>query len=113
MFSRRKTCTIPKEWLDQVTEILWRGKDDEIEWTVDGFQGWHLYGTHDDAHGAMAQSLVPGVQGRLVKMPIDEGETYAFFFTTRGKQMYGKICLIRGEKKLIIFSAHEPEKKDL
>src|SRR6266404_9446069 len=102
MFSRRKTCTIPPEWLDQVSEILGRGEDDEIEWTTDAFQGWHLYGTRQDAYAAMLRCLVPGARGKFVKMRIDEGPTYAFFFHARGKQMYGKICLIGSEKKLII-----------
>ena len=80
MFSKKKTCAIPKEWLDRVTQILVLGKDDDIEWTDRASEEWHLYGKRWEAYEAIVQSLVVGVQGKFVKMPTDEGQTYAFFF---------------------------------
>jgi hypothetical protein len=113
MFSKRKTCAIPQQWLLDVVEKLKRGSNSEIEWTDQAFDRWHFYGTRSEAYHAMLKALVPGVIGKLVKMPIDEGPTYAFFFTAKNKQMYGKICLTHDGRLIIIFSAHDKEKDEL
>jgi hypothetical protein len=114
MFFKTKICAIPLPWISKVSEKLNRGSDSEIEWTKKAFSGWHTHGKHQEAHDAMVKALaVPGVSGKLVKMPIDEGPTYAFFFTAHGLTMYGKICLTYDGRLIIIHSAHEREREEL
>ncbi len=110
MFFQRKTRAISKQWLTSVSEKLKRGRSDEIIWTVQAFERWHYYGTRSEAYEAMLKALTkPGIIGKYIKMPTDEGETYAFFFTANNEQMYGKICLTYDTLKIIVFSAHEKE----
>lgn len=113
MFFKSKTCVIPQPWLEQVVDKLKRGSNSEIEWTKGAFEGWHINGQRWEAYDAMLKALVPGVVGKLVKMPIDEGPTYAFFFTANNKQMYGKICLTHDGRLIIVYSAHVRERDTL
>jgi hypothetical protein len=113
MFFKRKTCAIPQQWVSSVAEKLKRGSDSEIEWTGEAFERWHLYGNRWEAYSAMLSALVPGVIGKYAKMPIDEGETYAFFFTAKNEPMYGKICLTYDGRLIIIYSAHKKEREEL
>jgi hypothetical protein len=113
MLFNRKICAIPPEWLSAVVEKLKRGSDDEIEWTDQAFERWQVYGTRHEAYQAFIKALVPGLMGKRIKMPIDEGPTYAFFFIANNEQMYGKICLTNDGKLIIIFSAHEKERDQL
>ena len=114
MFFQRKTRAIPKPWVTSVSEILKRGSRSEIEWTNQGFGRWHFYGTRLEAYEAMLKAFAePNIIGKNIRMPIDEGETYAFFFTAKNEQMYGKICLTHDRQKIIIYSAHKAEKDQL
>jgi hypothetical protein len=113
MFFKRKTCAIPQRWISSVKEKLKRGSGSEIEWTREAFERWHIYGTRCEAYDAMRKALVPGVIGKYVKMPIDEGETYSFLFIAKNEQMYGKICLTYDGRLLIIYSAHKSEREEL
>lgn len=113
MFLNRKTCAIPHQWVTTVAETLKRGSDKEIEWTDDAFRRWHKHGTRWQAYNAMLKALVPGIIGKRVKMPNDEGPTYAFFFSVNGINMYGKICLTYDGRLVIIYSAHERERDEL
>ena len=100
--------------MTRVSEILKRGNDSEIEWTKDGLQRWQLYGRRWEAYTALRAGLaVANLVGKRIKMPKDEGETYAFFFTVRGEQMYGKICLTSNESGIVIYSAHTAERNYL
>lgn len=113
MFLKRKTCAIPQQWISGVVEKLKRGSDKEIEWTKDAFARWVRYGRRGEAYEAMCNALKPGIVGKYVKMPNDEGETYAFFFSAKNQTMYGKICLTRDGRLVIIYSAHERERDEL
>jgi len=113
MFLKRKTCAIPHQWLYSVAEKLKRGSSEDIEWTGKAFERWHIYGKRGEAYDAMLKALVPGVVGKRIKMPTDEGETYAFFFTAKNERMYGKICLTSDGRVIIIYSAHEAERDQL
>jgi hypothetical protein len=113
MFFKRKTCAIPQHWVTSVAEKLKRGSGSEIEWTHEAFERWQIYGTRWEAYRAMLKALVPGIMGKCVKMPNDEGETYAFFFIAKNEQMYGKICLTHDGRLLIIYSAHKREREQL
>jgi len=53
------------------------------------------------------------ILGRLVPDIVPPGEAYEFFFTFKGKQMYGKVNLLTPERKaVIVISAHIPNKGD-
>jgi hypothetical protein len=91
MLPQRKTCAIPISWITPVSAKLKRGSQNEIEWTAQAFRRWQIYGRRGEAYDAMLKALsVSGVVGKRIIMPNDEGETYAFFFTAKGEQMYGK-----------------------
>ena len=107
-------CTIPERWILDVTTILKRGDDiHEIEWTTRASREWEIFGRFAEAYAAMLKVLIPGVQGKKVTMPIDEGPTYSFFFYAKSEQMYGKICLRYDGKIVIIYSAHKAERDTL
>ena len=114
MFFKRTVGPVPSLWISKVTETLKRGLGSEIEWTAGGFSRWQRFGRRGEAYTAMLKALcVPGVKGKWVKMPINEGETYAFFFMKDGETMYGKICLRKDGNGILIYSAHENEKDQL
>jgi hypothetical protein len=51
--------------------------------------------------------------GCAITMKKPVGQTYEFMFTFRGKATYGKILLRADLKRVMIFSAHLPEKPKL
>lgn len=113
MSLRSKTCAIPQRWISDVAEILKRGSEEEIEWTDDAMLRWQVYGLHTEAYAPLLKVLVPGLVGKKVTMPNDEGPTYSFFFWVREDRMYGKICLTTDGRVIIIYSAHKANRETL
>ena len=58
---------------------------------------------------ALEDTDVPGLHEPRMR---EEGETYAFWFFFENKKMYGKINLLKGGDKIIIYSSHPPHRGD-
>jgi hypothetical protein len=46
-------------------------------------------------------------------MTFPTGDTWEFYLTYKGQKLYGKILLYPAKNKVLIFSAHLPEKPKL
>jgi hypothetical protein len=108
---------IPQAWLRQVAMILRKGTSREIQRTADYSD--KLDKSFPDVFEsrvivAFLEFLERGrPHGCPVTMDRPAGETWEFWFTLKGKQTYGKILLRTDRKRIVLFSAHLPEKDRL
>ena len=107
---------IPNAWLRKVAGILRRGTYGEIQRKRSYSQ--KLERDFPDVFesrvtAAFLQFLEgSNPQGCPVQMDRPPGETWEFWFNLKGKQTYGKILLRSDHKRIVLFSAHLPEKGD-
>lgn len=52
------------------------------------------------------------ITGRKIEGMDEKGEVYAFWFYFEGRKLYGKINLLPGRDKILIYSSHLPRKGD-
>jgi hypothetical protein len=109
---------IPQEWREAVCAILaTEATGLQILWTDDAdteFQRSFFNAWTNQVYAAFAGYLSGSrPTGCPVKMKKPVGETYEFLFTFRSKRTYGKILLFPCHQKVMIFSAHLPEKQKL
>ncbi|TVP79362.1 MAG: hypothetical protein EA353_06255 [Puniceicoccaceae bacterium] len=108
---------IPNAWRRKVAGILRRGTSSEIRRTADYSD--KLDKSFPDVFesrvtAAFLQFLEgPNPQGCPVQMDRPAGETWEFWFTLKGKQTYGKILLRTDQQRIVLFSAHLPQKDKL
>ena len=108
---------IPKAWLRQVSAVLRTGTSREIQRTEDFSQRLqHDFPSLFDSRVISAfllflESTKP--HGCPVTMDYPAGETWEFWFTVDGKRTYGKILLRTDKKRILLLSAHLPEKERL
>jgi hypothetical protein len=104
---------IPDAWNRAVAQILREGDSDKIEWTKQAFLDWRaatLSQFRFEAYEAIAARLeIAGLIGVNVDLA-EDGETYAFFFPYRGRDLYAKICLRPCKIRIKIVSTHSPRK---
>ena len=109
------TTVIPDDWRNAVVRILRAGDEAQIEWTKQAFLDWRaatLSQFRYEAYEAMADGLgVANAAGVQVDL-LDDGQTFAFFFTHENRPLYGKICLRPSKVRIKIVSAHTPRKGD-
>lgn len=109
---------IPESWRKLVCAIL---KTEEtgvlIEWTGDAER---RYQATPDAlwNYEVYQPFIDHLSsknplGCHVTMGSPPGETYEFYFTFKGRRLYGKILLRTDKERIVIFSAHTPIKPKL
>jgi len=106
---------IPDEWKDAVLAILQKGDLDLVEIREtsarvpfndlfpDAFS-YHILEAFED--GLTDDELV----GKQIYDMDEEGETWAFIFKHRKKNIFGKMCLTPDNELIIIYSAHAPRK---
>jgi hypothetical protein len=106
---------IPKAWLRQVSATLRTGTSREIQRTGDFSQRLqHDFPSLFDSRVIAAflrflESTKP--HGCPVTMDYPAGETWEFWFTLDGKRTYGKILLRTDKRRILLLSAHLPEKQ--
>jgi len=99
---------IPAAWLKDVCARL--EAETGIDWSIDGRRRFEtefspLWTYH--VYPALLEGLSGAPKGCKVEMgPL---ETWEFLFRFKGEQMYGKIKLLPGRKKIKIFSAHKSD----
>lgn len=108
---------IPEQWREEVCAILKTEATGKIQWTNDARQ------RYESTPGALWSYEVyrplidflssPNPMGCHPTMDTPPGDTYEFYFTFKGQQLYGKILLRTCRQKIIIFSAHTPLKAKL
>jgi hypothetical protein len=109
---------IPEPWRKQVCAILSTEETGTlIEWTDDAerrfaasfFDAWEtqLYAAY--------QAFLSGAHpmGCLVTMNTPAGQAYEFLFPFKWRTAYGKILLRADGRRVVVFSAHLPEKPKL
>lgn len=105
---------IPEGWKRAVSSILSEGYSGRVEVTVraqnefeslfpDTFR-YHLLEAFVEALGNS------DLEGNRVYGMTPEGETYEFIFTYRSQPVYGKVCLRKDGRLVVIISAHRPLK---
>ena len=105
---------VPEPWKRKVREILQTGDLDRITMTLRAQTEWSamfpkLY--HYVLWDAIAEALKdPSLGGRWIDDMQETGETYAFIFQFKGKEVYTKINLRPDGRIIIIYSAHRPLK---
>ncbi len=109
---------IPELWRKKVCAILATEETGtRIEWTEDAeheFQRSFFDSWQSQLYAAF-QMFLEGSHpaGCAVRMKKSVGETYEFLFKFKGKVTYGKILLRPDQNRIVIFSAHLPEKPKL
>lgn len=108
---------IPDDWKRAVVAILKKGDLDRIEIrettarrAFDSlFPGAFTYELLDAFLDGLSNDEI---RGRQIHDMEEEGTTWAFIFTHRGKKIFGKVCLTPDNELIIIYSAHAPLKGD-
>jgi hypothetical protein len=107
---------IPKAWREAVCAALVSGDVHRIRWEPTGRKRYEAtpgcdwgYEAEDEFRKYLSQE---GPTGCYKTMDEPPGETYDFFFQFKGKKFYGKILLRNDKKRIVIFSAHLPQKGD-
>ena len=108
---------IPVRWLEQVCRIIATGDLRLIQRTKD-FSKEFQKGFPNDSEGEVEDAFLDFLEsenpvGCPVTMDYPTGDTWEFFFLFKGRKTYGKIMLREGGRKVLLFSAHPPEKKRL
>lgn len=105
---------IPNAWLRRVAGILRRGTSLEIQRTADYSQ--RLQRDFPDVfESRVITAFLQFLEGAAphgcpVQMDRPAGETWEFWLILNGKKTYGKILLRTDQKRIMLFSAHLPEK---
>lgn len=104
---------IPEQWKKSVSAIL-RGPKNKIITTRQADVDWQTAfpnAWNNDRSEAMAEALEEAeVQGLHEPRMREPGETYAFWFFFENTKMYGKINLLKGGDKILIYSSHPPHR---
>lgn len=105
---------IPNKWKKAVLAILAEGLGERVEVTVRARQdfedlfpdtfGYHLIEAFTEA------LQIPELEGNRKYGMKPEGEIYEFIFDYRKLPVYGKVCLRKDGKLVLIISAHRPLK---
>ncbi len=102
---------IPDNWRTAVVNILKGGHSDRIEVCLRAwldFQSLFSAAFTYEIYDAFILALKdPELLGNRVYGMKPEGE---FIFTYQRKQVYGKVCLTKDKRLVVIFSAHRPLK---
>jgi hypothetical protein len=105
---------IPAEWCRAVCTALRRN---QVHLTQDAHKRWQRSfpgSWRYDLDQALLNVLADGhAAGCPVTMDTPPGETWEFFFHLQGRKAYGKVLLRTDLKRVVIFSAHSPEKPKL
>lgn len=105
---------IPDSWRAVVCAILRDAQVGTIGWTDDytnRFNRDFPDGYQRDVYDAFLTFLDgASPHGCPVAMGWPPGETWEFFFTFGGKKAYGKILLRTDQQRVVLFSAHLPDK---
>ncbi|MFZ5495523.1 MAG: hypothetical protein ACOZE5_09355 [Verrucomicrobiota bacterium] len=105
---------IPAEWRRAVCAAL---KRNQVQFTHDAHKRWQRSfpgSWRYDLDQALLDVLsADHAVGCPVTMDTPPGETWEFFFQLQRRQAYGKILLRTDRKRVVIFSAHRPEKPKL
>lgn len=108
---------IPRAWLRQVAKILRTGTSQELQRTAD-FSQKLQYDFPDIFESRVIAAFLTFCEsskphGCPVTMAHPAGDTWEFWFTLNGKLTYGKILLRTDKKRIVLFSAHLPNKDQL
>ena len=108
---------IPKAWRDAVVRILRTNNDRQIEWTPQALQRWKTdtFGAWEyEAYDGLIYALEDdSLQGNQTTAMPGQLATYEFMFRHDKHQMYGKIALRTDRVRVLILSAHRPERPTL
>ena len=108
---------IPDNWRTAVVAILKGGHSDRIEVCLRAwldFQSLFSAAFTYEIYDAFILALKdPELLGKRVYGMKPEGETYEFIFTYQRKLVYGKVCLTKDKRLVVVFSAHRPLKGEL
>ncbi|MBC8009802.1 MAG: hypothetical protein H7067_06875 [Burkholderiales bacterium] len=108
---------IPPDWCKTVCELLRKGGPRLVTFEPKGRMRWEAEfpsGMMYELEKAFRDTLSqPGVAGCPVQMSFPTGDTWDFYFTYKGHKLYGKILLYPAKNKVLIFSAHHPDKPTL
>jgi len=114
---------IPEWWCKAVVKALETYDPHIIDWTTTAFQRWHAdtFGCiRGEAYPALIDALsTPGITGNETSAFEGQKAVYEFFFIFQppngGKRraMYGKIALKNDGLRILILSAHNPQRSSL
>ena len=110
---------IPREWCDAVCAVLETEDTTNriIQWTGDAgtrYETDFLGSWKYQAYAAMRAYLSSdSPMGCRAEMDRPAGETYEFFFDFNKTKTYGKILLRPDGKRIVLFSAHLPNRDKL
>jgi hypothetical protein len=107
---------IPDPWLRTVCVLL-RGDPAKVIFTKEGYRRWSrefpsAYRFHLEA-AFLALLRTGTVYGCPVTLSFPPGTTWEFFFQFQNEKLYGKILLTPDHQRLLILSAHRPERPTL
>lgn len=105
---------IPDKWKSDVSDILKEGFTERLQVTIRAVQNFQdLFPDAFNYHmleAFIATLGIPTLKGKRVNGMRPEGETYEFIFTYRSLPVYGKVCLRKDGRLVVIISAHRPLK---
>jgi len=108
---------ISDSWRKKVVAALKTNNCKIIDWTPQAFQRWQLDsygGTRPDAYDAIIATLsLPTVLGNETTSFPGQQAAYEFFFRYGMRDMYGKIALRNDGVRILILSAHKPNRGSL
>lgn len=108
---------IPEAWLRRVVHLLRHGTSREIRKTArfsQEFQRSFPSDVVDNAFPYLIRFLESkNPLGCPVQMHYPSGETWEFWFSYKSQKTYGKILLTTDLQRIILHSAHLPEKTHL
>lgn len=109
---------IPDLWRSKVCAALKDGDPNRVEYTFTGGQRTQnelagLLNYNYEIEDALREALMVPCEGCPCIMGTTPGVTWEFFFYYRSVKLYGKILLRLDLKRLLIFSAHLPERSTL
>jgi len=103
---------IPPQWCKTVRSALPQARftnDCHRRWQRE-FPGLFRYELEEAFRKALSSGCLHGCPVQMTDPP---GETWEFYFELNGTKTYGKLLLRTDKKRVVIFSAHRPEKKKL
>lgn len=109
---------IPTAWLKAVSRILKSGTSREIRSTQTYAQKFQFSFPAEGLDSVIQYFLLFLEGSNPVGCPVDDmerppGEAWEFWFIYKGHKTYGKILLTEDRKRIILHSAHLPEKEYL
>ena len=109
---------IPGAWLRRVAQVLKSGTmHREIRKTQDFSQKFQASFPSDTDDRVLSYFLIflesRNPHGCPVNMNRPPGDTWEFWFTYKQQKTYGKILLSTDQQRVILFSAHLPERRHL